>query len=355
MKESFEKVETSSNHFVSIVILNYNAGKLLLDCIKSIRESNYLDYEIIVVDNASKDNSHIICKQNFPEIKLIQNSKNLGFCEGNNVGLKSTKGQFIAILNPDTVVERNWLDELVKAYLKNGDGIYQPKFLAVSDHSMLLSTGNMIQLFGFGFSRSKGETDNKKYETLEKIDYASGTCLFTSKKILDKIGLLDKFLFAFHDDLEFCWRAALIKINSFYVPKSIVYHPVEGTSFRWSPIKFKLLERNRKYCLFTLYDRKTIFKMLPSLVLVDIAVFFFYLSKGMVKMKIMADFEILKNLNTINKKYSEIQKIKVVTDKEIIYSLKNEIRVPKWVVNDKMNVLFNYFLNSISKLTRIVF
>ena len=353
MNESFEKVQsTDSSHFVSIIILNYNAGELILDCIKSIRESTYSNYEIILVDNASKDNSHIICKQNFPEIKLIQNSENLGFCEGNNVGLKIAKGEFIVILNPDTIVEQNWLDELVKAYLKNGDGIYQPKFLALSDHSMLLSTGNMIQIFGFGFSRSKGETDNNKYQRFEKIDYASGTCLFTSKKILDKIGLLDEFLFAFHDDLEFCWRAALIKINSFYVPKSIVYHPVEGTSFRWSPLKFKLLERNRKYCLLTLYDRKTIFKMLPSLILVDIAVFFFYLSKGIVKMKILADLEILKNFSTINKKYSEIQKIKVVTDKEIIYSLKNEIRVPKWVVNDKVNDFFNHFLNSLSKITR---
>ena len=154
----------------------------------------------------------------------------------------------------------------------------------------------------------KREIDKKQYEKFEKIDYASGTCIFTSKNILDKIGLFDPFLFAFHDDLELCWRGILNGIFSFYVPKAIVYHPIEGTSFKWSPLKFKLLERNRKYCLLTLYDRSTFFKMLPALFVVDIAVFLFYLSKGIVRMKISADIEILKNFKTINKKYSQNQK-----------------------------------------------
>ena len=344
-----------SNPLVSIIILNYNAGDLLLDCVNSIQKSTYTNYEIILVDNISKDNSHKKCKEQFPSIKLIENSENFGYCEGNNIGLRIAKGQFIVILNPDTIVDSFWLEELLKAYQTNGEGIYQPKFLATTDHSMLLSTGNMIQIFGFGFSRSKGDIDKKQYEDLEKINYASGTCLFTSKYILEKIGFFDPFLFAFHDDLELCWRGAINKINSFYVPKSIVYHPIEGTSFKWNPIKFKLMERNRKYCLLTLYDRQTFFKMLPPLILVDLAVFFFYLSKGLIKMKILADIEILKNFKIINKKYSQNQKIKDVSDKEIISYFKNEVDVPQWVINNKINYLFNGFLRGISKITRIIY
>ena len=344
-----------SNPLVSIIILNYNAGDLLLDCVNSIQKSTYTNYEIILVDNISKDNSHKKCKEQFPSIKLIENSENFGYCEGNNIGLRIAKGQFIVILNPDTIVDSFWLEELLKAYQTNGEGIYQPKFLATTDHSMLLSTGNMIQIFGFGFSRSKGDIDKKQYEDLEKINYASGTCLFTSKYILEKIGFFDPFLFAFHDDLELCWRGAINKINSFYVPKSIVYHPIEGTSFKWNPIKFKLMERNRKYCLLTLYDRQTFFKMLPSLILVDLTVFFFYLSKGLIKMKILADIEILKNFKIINKKYSQNQKIKDVSDKEIISYFKNEVDVPQWVINNKINYLFNGFLRGISKITRIIY
>ena len=351
-KNKMEKNTDSMKPLISIIILNYNAGNLLIDCVSSIQKSDYTNFEIILVDNISKDNSHKKCKNSFPTIKLIENKENLGYCEGNNVGLRTAKGEFVVVLNPDTIVDSNWLDELLEAYQNNGEGLYQPKFLATSDNSMLLSTGQMIQLFGFGYSRSKGDKDEKLFEKIEQIDYASGTCLFTSKKILKKIGLFDPFLFAFHDDLELCWRAALNRIKSFYVPKSIVYHPIEGTSFKWSPLKFKLMERNRKYCLLTLYDRSTFYKMLPALIVVDIAVFFFYLSKGLMKMKILADLEILKNLKIINKKYSENQKIKNISDKEIIHSFKNEVIVPRWIVNNKINSLFNNFLKTISKITK---
>ena len=351
-KNKMEKNTDSMKPLISIIILNYNAGNLLIDCVSSIQKSAYTNFEIILVDNISKDNSHKKCKDSFPTIKLIENKENLGYCEGNNVGLRTSKGKFVVVLNPDTIVDSNWLDELLEAYQNNGEGLYQPKFLATSDNSMLLSTGQMIQLFGFGYSRSKGDKDEKLFEKIEQIDYASGTCLFTSKKILKKIGLFDPFLFAFHDDLELCWRAALNRIKSFYVPKSIVYHPIEGTSFKWSPLKFKLMERNRKYCLLTLYDRSTFYKMLPALIVVDIAVFFFYLSKGLMKMKILADLEILKNLKIINKKYSENQKIKNISDKEIIHSFKNEVIVPRWIVNNKINSLFNNFLKTISKITK---
>ena len=337
---------------ISIVILNYNAGDLLIDCIDSIEKSNYKNFEIIVVDNISKDNSHKKCKEKFPNIKLIENSENLGYCEGNNVGLRVANGEFVVILNPDTIVDPSWLSELLYAYRKNGSGIYQPKFLASTDHSMLLSTGNMIQIFGFGYSRAKGDLDEGQYEKFEKIDFTSGTCIFTSKEIIEEIGLFESFLFAFHDDFELCWRGALVGINSFYVPSAIVYHPIEGYSFKWSPLKFKLLERNRKYCLLTLYSRSTFYKMIPGLLLVDIAVLFFYLSKGLGRMKISADIEILKNLKKINEKYKKNQEKRKITDKELIKQFKNEVIVPQWVINDKTNVFFNRFLVIISKITR---
>ncbi len=113
------------------------------------------------------------------------------------------------------------------------------------------------------------------------------------------------------------------------------------------------MERNRKYCLLTLYDRSTFFKMLPALFLVDIAVFFFYLSKGLVRMKISADLEILKNFKIINKKYAQNQKIKKLSDHELICQFKNEVNVPSWVVNNRINRLFNNFLIGVSKISRI--
>lgn len=344
--------KNTSEPLISIIILNYNAGQLLIDCVDSILKTNYPNYEIIIVDNASKDDSHKKCKEKFPVIHVIENKENLGYCEGNNVGIRHANGVFMAILNPDTLVDPNWLIELVSTWQKNGDGLYQPKFLTTTDHKILMSTGNMIQLFGFGYSRGKGEIDKGIFEQLEQIGYASGTCLFTSAEILNNLGMFDSFLFAYHDDLDLGWRAALQGIKSYYVPKSIVYHPPEGFSFKWSSYKFYLLERNRQYCLLTHYSRSTFYKMLPALLLVEIAVFFFYWRRGFLKLKIKASLDILKNYKHIQKRYREIQTGRKLNDKEIIKHFSNEIAVPKEVANKKSNQFFNNFIRDLSKITK---
>jgi hypothetical protein len=342
----------SDGSLISIVILNYNAGKLLDECIDSIYKTEKVNFEIILVDNASTDKTYRECVQKFPDIKLIENEKNLGYCEGNNVGIRATKGEFVIVLNPDTIVNPNWLYELIHAYQKNGEGIYQPKILATTDHNMLLSSGQFIQLFGFGYSRGKGEKHIEGQNHIEKIGYASGTCIFTSQKILEKLNLFDTFLFAYHDDLDLCWRASMLGINSFYVPTSIIFHPIEGYSFKWSKFKFYLMERNRQYCILTHFSKASYFKMLPSLILVDFAVSLFYLKKGMFITKIKTSLNILKNLTKISKKYEEIQSTRTFSDKEILDIFQDKIQVPKWIVSEESNEIFNNFLYKLSKMTR---
>ncbi len=134
---------------ISIIVLNYNAGNLLLDCIESIKKSSYENIEILVVDNISSDGSQIRCKEKFSDIKLIQNEENLGYCGGNNVGIKEANGEFIVILNPDTIVEPNWINELLIAQKEFGDALYQPKILSLNEENIIQSTGNMLQVFGF--------------------------------------------------------------------------------------------------------------------------------------------------------------------------------------------------------------
>ena len=341
-------IKNNSNPLVSIIILNYNAGKLLLNCIDSVFKSTYQNFEVIVVDNLSTDNSHVRCKEKFEKIQLIENKENLGYCEGNNIGIRNANGEFIIILNPDTIVEPNWLNHLMSAYNKFGEGLYQPKFFSLNEKLVIQSTGNMLHIFGFGFARDKGKIDNEKIKSIEKINYASGTCLFTSKIVLDKIGLLDPFLFLYHDDLDLGWRAAHIGINSFYVPKSIIYH-AESYSIKWSSKKFYWLERNRKYCLLTHYSKETYAKMRLSLFLVDLCVWLFYLSKGFLGAKIKAELDIFRNRKFIKIRYNQLEKIKIVSDKELIKKFPDEIFVPKNVSEPIFNQLFNNILSALSK------
>jgi len=338
----------NENPLVSVIVLNYNAGELLLNCIESVKKSAYKNLEIIVVDNISTDKSQKICKEKYPDIKLIQNDENFGYCEGNNIGIREAEGDYIIILNPDTIVESNWIEELISAYNIFGEGLYQPKILSLDKTEILQSTGNMLHIFGFGFARDKGKNDNLVETDIEKIGYASGTCLFTSKEVLDKIGLLDSFLFLYHDDLDLGWRAAQMGISSFYVPNSIIYH-VESYSLKWSAKKFYWLERNRKYCLLTHYSKNTYAKMYSSLCLVDLFVWFFYLSKGFLGAKIKAELDIRRNRKFIETKYQELEKKKTVPDEKLIQEFPDEIFVPTNVSDNFMNGSFNSVLSKLSK------
>lgn len=338
----------SENPLVSVIVLNYNAGELLLNCIESIKKSAYKNLEIIVVDNISTDKSQEICKEKYPDIKLIQNDENFGYCEGNNIGIRKAVGDFIMILNPDTIIEPNSINELIFAHEKLGEGLYQPKILSLNEKQVLQSTGNMLHVFGFGFAKDKGRNDEAVGEEIKKIGYASGTCLFTSRNVLDKVGLLDSFLFLYHDDLDLGWRASQIGINSYYVPKSKIYH-VESYSLKWSAKKFYWLERNRKYCLLTHYSKNTYAKMYSSLCLVDLFVWFFYLSKGFLGAKIKAELDIRRNRKLIETKYQELEKKKTVPDEKLIKEFPDEIFVPINVSDNFMNGTFNSVLSKLSK------
>ena len=338
----------SENPLVSVIVLNYNAGKLLLNCIESIKKSAYKNLEIIVVDNISTDKSQKICKEKYPDIKLIQNDENFGYCEGNNIGIREAEGDYIIILNPDTIVESNWIEELISAYNKFGEGLYQPKHLSLNKKTVYMSAGNMLNIFGFGYAREKGNKDENQFNKIEEIGYASGTCLFTSSAVLKKVGLFDPFIFLYHDDLDLGWRASQLGIKSYYVPTSLIYH-AESYSLKWNAEKFYWLERNRKYCILTHYSKQTYSKIFPTLLAVDFFVWMFYLTKGFLWSKIRAELDIIKNRKVIKIKYEELESKKIVSDKELITKFSDSLHVPSNVTGKNTNSIFNSVIRRLSK------
>lgn len=336
---------------VSIVILNYNSGDYLQNCLESIYKSDYENFEVIVVDNNSHDKSYLKCKK-FQNLILIENPKNVGFSEGNNIGIRKAKGEYIVILNPDTIVTKSWLSELLNASINHGDGIYQPKILSLENKNEIQGTGVMIHLFGFGFTRDRGMINSEQEQNVEQISCASGACMFLSNKIFKKIGLFDPFLFLYLDDLEFGWRAAQMGIKSFFVPKSAIYH-AESPNLKWTSKKFFWLERNRKYCLQTHYSKNTYKKIWFYLFLTDLMIWIFYISKGFMGAKINAEIDIFKNRKSIRKKYQDIEKNKNVSDADIIDLFSNTIFVPQPVASSKLNDFFNSVIKHLSKRARL--
>ena len=210
-----ESKELKDESYVSIIIVNFNGGDILQECVDSIFQTVKRSFEIILIDNNSSDNSHLKCKENFPEIKLIENNENIGLT-ARNLGIEKAKGEFIVFLDSDTVVTVNWLENLIKSFRENGEGLYQPKLMEKNRPDVINSAGNMINILGIGFSRGKGKKDEGQYEKFEEIGYTSGACTLTSAKVVKKIGSINKIFFSYHDDLDYGWRGWLQKIPSFY-------------------------------------------------------------------------------------------------------------------------------------------
>jgi GT2 family glycosyltransferase len=335
---------------ISIVIVNYNGKDFLESCLDSVFKSNFKNFEVILVDNASNDESHIIAKNKFKEIILINNSINLG-PGGRNFGIKKAKGKFIVLLDFDTIVTPNWLNEFLDSYEKHGYGLYQGKLLFMDDPKKINSAGCMINIFGFSFARGSGEIDSGQYDNLLKINFPASACAFIPRDIFDKVGYFDTNFFAYVEDTDFGWRALLHGLNSYFVPKVIVFHKGSPIT-QWSAKKFFYLERNRQICLHSNYSKKTLLTLSPFLFIIEFGIFLLYFKRGMFFEKINSNLYILKNQKYIKRRYFDINSTKRISDNDLVKQFSNEVWTPNNVLSDKSNQFFNKVVVRLSLIAK---
>lgn len=218
---------------VSIVTLNWNGKEVLLECLESLKKLNYSNYEIIVVDNGSTDGSCEILEENYPEIKLIKNKENLGVAMGNNIGIKHSHGDYVLLLNNDTIVDSNLIKELLKVLENEKDGgVVGPKIYYYDEpHKIWAAGGGRInwltgdvRLFG------GDEIDRGQYEDITDVDYVSGCALFTRRELFEKIGYLDEIYFAYFEETDWCVRACKEGYRLLYAPQAKMWHKVRSSS-----------------------------------------------------------------------------------------------------------------------------
>jgi GT2 family glycosyltransferase len=219
---------------LSIIILNYNTSDLLDKCLASIyKNAPSYNYEIIVVDNCSDDNSLKMLKKKYKEVVLLQNKVNLGYSKGNNLGIKKSKGKYVLLLNSDTEIIGDALDVMVKCLIDNTNvGILGCKLIN-SDLTSQKSAGvfytpmNLLfMLFGgqkLGFLKTS--PDSYRF-----VDWVSGACFLVKREVFNKIGLLDEFLFMYMEEVEFCYRAKKQGFLTAFTNKAVVFHKELGSA-----------------------------------------------------------------------------------------------------------------------------
>jgi len=230
-----------ANPKISIIIPTFNGKKYILDCLKSIEKSTYSDYEVIVIDNASKDGTPELVKEEFPQIELIVNKKNLGFTGGNNIGIKESRGEFIFLLNDDTVIHPDLLKTLVTELESSPKiGIVGPKIYFIPASSadkparqdkIWFAGGKIDWKRGEAYNLGRGLINSElKNDIRKEVDFITGCALMVKREVIEKIGLLDEKFFAYYEDADWCQKAAKAGYSVVYIPFGGVWHVKSATS-----------------------------------------------------------------------------------------------------------------------------
>jgi GT2 family glycosyltransferase len=232
---------------VSVIILNWNGRRFMRDCLSSLKQQSYREFEVIVVDNGSTDGSADLIRSEYSDFaKLVRNRRNLGFGRGNNIGAEHSNGRYLLLLNNDCVVDKLWIAELVKeAESERRIGMCASKILSFYDRRVIDNTGHLIYRDGLNRGRGRLEVDAGQYDLKRDIFFPSACAALYRREAFDEIGGFDEDFFAYGDDTELGIRVRLTGWKCRFVPTAIAYHKYSGSTSAYSPLKAFLVERNR--------------------------------------------------------------------------------------------------------------
>lgn len=220
-----------SRDLLSIIIVNFNGAKFLPDCIKSIHENCVnIDYEIIIVDNNSSDDSIELIKMNFPEVKLIENNENHGFAKGNNIGVRHCTGNYILLLNNDTIL----LDPLFPALelFQNDSSIGIVGIKMLDDQNRFVASfGKFPKFYNFlklktlqiDLVKIEQKISTEPFKGID-VDWISGAFLITKKEIWEQVNGLDESYFMYVEDVDFNKKVQALKKKSVFLPSLRFIH-----------------------------------------------------------------------------------------------------------------------------------
>jgi GT2 family glycosyltransferase len=218
---------------VSVIIPNWNGARFLPSCLRALARQTYRDFEIVVADNASTDESRPLIARDFPNVRVIALDANYFFAGAVNRGIRATTGEIVVLLNNDTEAEATWLEELVRALDANPPaGMAATKLRLFDERSKLHSAGDFYRVDGVPGNRGVWEPDNGQYDDAQAFPPLFGVCggaCAYRRAMLDDIGLLDEDLEFNCEDVDLNWRARLAGYDCVLASRAIVYHMLSAS------------------------------------------------------------------------------------------------------------------------------
>ncbi|TKC09482.1 glycosyltransferase family 2 protein [Pedobacter frigoris] len=237
---------------VAVVILNWNGQALLEKFLPSVVKSTYGNLQLIVGDNSSTDSSVAFVRENYPNIRIIENDHNYGFAEGYRKLLDQVDADYYVLLNSDVEVPENWIQPIIDQMQADPMiAVAQPKIKWQKDKTQFEyagAAGGYLDLHGFPFCKGRlfdtVEPDHQQYNQAGEIFWASGAALFIKSKQWKEVGGLDPDFFAHMEEIDLCWRLKNLGYKIVYCPDAEVYHVGGGTLNANNPYKTYLNFRN---------------------------------------------------------------------------------------------------------------
>ncbi len=292
---------------ISVIIVNWNGKHHLGECLSSLTKQTIKNFEIIFIDNGSTDESTAFVNRKFPDVKIVELKKNEGFCRANNIGLKHASGEFIALLNNDTRVEANWLEELAKAMVCDPKiAIWASVLVNYFQPELIDTAGDGYDICGVGFKIANRQPVSRYQEKREVFGACAGAVLYR-RSMIDKIGLFDEDFFAVGEDIDLSFRAKLSGFKCVYVPKAIVHHKVGQTIGSNSNLLLYHSRRNIEYTYFKNMPLALLLLTFPMHLLYNLLTFIQALSEGRIHIFLKAKRDFFLNFGKILKKRKNIQ------------------------------------------------
>jgi GT2 family glycosyltransferase len=258
---------------ISVVIVTFNSERFVKTCLDSIISQEGSDFEAIVVDNGSRDNTIGLIKGNYSQVVLIENRDNLGAAKARNQGIEVAKGEWVLTLDCDTVLENSFLASFqeIKESLSPEIGIIQPKVLQY-DKKTIYSTGVYLTRLRKFYDIGKGKTDNGQFNEEKFVFAACSAAAFYRRNMLDEIkekgGFFDESFFFLAEDVDLGWRAKKQGYKTLYYPKAVCFHCGNSSGLEKKYRQYLCL-RNRNL-LISKNDNLTGFERLSILMLYDL-------------------------------------------------------------------------------------
>lgn len=236
---------------IGIVIVNYNGAKYQNDALKSLYSSTYKNFEIIIVDSGSKDDSIALAKECYPEIHYLVQQENVGVAKGNNIGIEyainTLDAEYVLLINNDIEIHENTLELLISN--ANSNIITVPKIYYYEPNNMIwFGGGALVWKKGESCHWGNYETDKGQFDEQKEITYSPTCCMLIHREILAKLGPIDEEVFMYFDDTDLCARAVDAGIKILYVPSAILWHKVSSAGGGSdSKIQVYYMTRNKLY------------------------------------------------------------------------------------------------------------